>query len=84
MRVVILGGNVAGSNAADIIKKENPKVEVEIFGEESYFNYSRVKLPAFLCGRVQEDDLVSCNAQWYQSRKIKFNHTSISHNLELH
>ena len=73
MRVVILGGNVAGSNAAEIIKKENPKVEVEIFGEESYFNYSRVKLPAFLCGRVQEDDLVSCNAQWYQSRKIKFN-----------
>lgn len=73
MRVVILGGNLAGSNAAEIIKKEDPKVEVEIFGEESYFNYSRVKLPAFLCGRVQEDDLITCNAQWYRSRKIKFN-----------
>jgi nitrite reductase (NADH) large subunit len=73
MRVVVLGGNIAGSNAAEIIKKEDPKVEVEIFGEESYFNYSRVKLPAFLCGRVQEDELVTCNAQWYRSRKIKFN-----------
>ena len=73
MRVVILGGNLAGSNAAEVIKKEEPKVEVEIFGEESHFNYSRVKLPAFLCGRVQEDELVTCNAQWYRSRKIRFN-----------
>ena len=73
MRVVILGGNIAGSNAADIIKKENPEVDVEIYTEESYFNYTRIKLPAFLCGMVKEDDLITCSAKWYGDRNVKYN-----------
>ncbi len=73
MRVVILGGNIAGSNAADIIKKENPNVEVEIYTEESYFNYTRIKLPAFLCGMVKEDDVITCSAKWYDDRNVKYN-----------
>ena len=73
MRVVIIGGNIAGSNAADIIMKENPEVDVEIYTEESYFNYTRVKLPAFLCGMAKTDDLITCNANWYRERNIKYN-----------
>lgn len=72
MRVVILGGNIAGSNAADVIKKENPEVDVEIYTEESYFNYTRIKLPAFLCGMVKEDDLITCSAKWYDDRNVKY------------
>ena len=73
MRVVILGGNIAGSNAADIIKKENPEIEVEIYSEESYFNYTRIKLPAFLCGMCTQDELITCTEQWYKDRNIKYN-----------
>ncbi|NVM53473.1 MAG: NAD(P)/FAD-dependent oxidoreductase [Candidatus Helarchaeota archaeon] len=73
MRVVILGGNIAGSNAADIIKKENPEIDVEIYTEESYFNYTRIKLPAFLCGTAKKDDLITCSAQWYNDRNLKYN-----------
>ena len=72
MKVVILGGNVAGSNAADIIKKENPSAIVEIYSEESYFNYTRIKLPAFLCGMAKEDDLITCSADWYKKRNIVY------------
>jgi len=73
MRVVILGGNIAGTNAADIIKKEDPSTEIEIFTEDSNFSYSRIKLPAFLGGRVQEDELITHPEEWYQSRNIIFN-----------
>ncbi|MHA1266903.1 MAG: NAD(P)/FAD-dependent oxidoreductase [Candidatus Helarchaeota archaeon] len=72
VRVVILGGNIAGSNAADIIKHESPSTEVKIYTEESYFNYTRIKLPAFLCGMCKQSDLITCSEQWYKERNIKY------------
>ncbi len=72
MRVIILGGNIAGSNAADIIKKENPTIDVEIYTEETYFNYTRIKLPAFLCGMCTHEELITCTAQWYEERNILY------------
>ncbi|HUX98205.1 MAG TPA: FAD-dependent oxidoreductase [Candidatus Deferrimicrobium sp.] len=73
MRIVILGGNIAASNAADIIKKERPESEVQIYSEESYFDYSRVKLPAFLCDMCTKEELITHSEQWYQARNIKYN-----------
>jgi len=73
MRVVILGGNIAGSNAADIIKREAPEMEVEIFTEDANYDYSRIKLPAFLGGRMQQAELMAHSAEWYESRNITFN-----------
>ncbi len=73
MRVVILGGNIAGTNAADIIKKTDPKIDVEIFTEESYFSYTRIKLPAFICGNCDQNDLTTASAQWYEERGINYN-----------
>lgn len=75
MRVVILGGNIAGSNAADVIQKEKGdlEIDVEIYSEEPYFNYARTKLPAFICGKCKEDELSICNQNWYEERNIKFN-----------
>ncbi|MFX0135349.1 MAG: NAD(P)/FAD-dependent oxidoreductase [Candidatus Hodarchaeota archaeon] len=73
MRVVILGGNIAGSNAGDIIKKESPETEVEIYTEEQYYSYTRIKLPAFICGRCKEHELTTCDHEWYAVRNIKFN-----------
>ena len=77
MRVVILGGNIAGSNAADVIKKENADIEVEIYTEETYFNYTRIKLPSFLCGMVSQEELITCNEKWYKDRNIKYQRESI-------
>jgi nitrite reductase (NADH) large subunit len=73
MRVVILGGNIAGTNAANIIKQENPKIEVEIYTAESYFNYTRIKLPDFICGKCDTTDLTTASAKWYEERSIKYN-----------
>ncbi|MHA1379712.1 MAG: NAD(P)/FAD-dependent oxidoreductase [Candidatus Helarchaeota archaeon] len=73
MRVVIVGGNIAGSNAGEIIKKENPEIEVELYTEEQYYSYSRIKLPSFICGRCKEHELVTCDHEWYKNRNISFN-----------
>ncbi|MHA1427174.1 MAG: NAD(P)/FAD-dependent oxidoreductase [Candidatus Helarchaeota archaeon] len=70
MRIVILGGNIAGTNAAALIKKEKPDFEVEIYTAESYFNYTRIKLPDFICGRCNHADLVTASAHWYEERGI--------------
>ncbi len=73
MRVVILGGNIAGSNASEIIKKESPETEVEIYTEEQYYSYTRIKLPSFICGRCKQHELTTCDHEWYINRDIKFN-----------
>ncbi|MFX1298656.1 MAG: NAD(P)/FAD-dependent oxidoreductase [Promethearchaeota archaeon] len=72
MKVVILGGNIAGSNAATVIKQENPAIDVEIYTEESYFNYTRIKLPDFICGNCDHEDLTTASAHWYEERNIKY------------
>ncbi|MFX1450924.1 MAG: NAD(P)/FAD-dependent oxidoreductase, partial [Promethearchaeota archaeon] len=73
MRVVILGGNIAGSNASEIIKKERPDADVEIYTEEQYYSYTRIKLPSFICGKCKQHELTTCDHEWYANRNIKFN-----------
>lgn len=55
---VIIGNGVAGTTAAEQIKKEMPHAKVTLFGEEPYPLYNRVALPPFLRGDVTEQKVL--------------------------
>ena len=45
MKVVIIGNNVSGTFTAQNIRNLNDDIEIEIYTQEEYPYYSRVKLP---------------------------------------
>ena len=71
MKVVIIGNGVAGIFTAQNIRNLDQNVEIEIYGEEEYPYYTRIKLPEFLSGHVEIHDLTVYKEEWYKERNIK-------------
>ena len=73
MKVVIVGNNVAGTFSGQNLRYLNEDVEIEIFTQERYPYYTRVKLPEVISGKVQAEDLIVFKDDWYKDKKIKLN-----------
>ena len=72
-KIIIVGNNVAGTFTAQNIRFLNEDVDIEIFTQERYPYYTRIKLPEVISDKVQVDDLIVFNDDWYKDRKIKLN-----------
>jgi len=57
-RFVIVGNGVAGTTAAEHLRKHLPDADVTLIAGEPYPLYNRVALPIFLKGRVQERNVM--------------------------
>jgi len=73
MKVVIIGNNVAGTFTAQNIRLLNEEVEIEIFTQEKYPYYTRVRLPELISEKISIDDLIVFNDDWYKNKQIKLN-----------
>lgn len=73
MKVVIIGNNVAGTFTAQNIRYLNNEVEIEIFTEENYPYYTRIKLPELISKKVTIDDLIVFKDEWYENKNLKLN-----------
>jgi len=73
MKVVIIGNNVAGTFTAQNIRYLNNEVEIEIFTQENYPYYTRVKLPELISKKVRIDDLIVFKDKWYKNKNLKLN-----------
>lgn len=73
MKIVIIGNNVAGTFSAQNIRYLDEDVELDIFTQESYPYYTRVKLPELVSEKVTTDDLIVFKDEWYKKNKININ-----------
>ena len=71
MKVVILGNNVAGTFSAQNIRFLNNEVEIEIFTQEIYPYYSRVHLPELIPRKIEAEDLIVFDEEWYKNKDLK-------------
>ncbi len=69
-RFVIVGNGVAGSTAAEHLRKHSPEAHVTLIAGEPYPLYNRVALPIFLKGRVQEKNVMMRTREVIESRGI--------------
>ncbi len=67
---LIIGGGVAGTNAAETFKKNNPTSSVAIITDEPVRLYSRVLLPKFMRGQVDMDHVFLRKDQDYLDKGI--------------
>ena len=72
-KIIIVGNNVAGTFTAQNIRFLNENVDIEIFTQESYPYYTRVKLPELISNKIQVNDLIVFKDDWYKDKKIKLN-----------
>ena len=70
MKVVIIGNNVAGTFTAQNLRSLNEDIEIEVFTQEQYPYYTRIKLPELIPEKVTIDSLIVFNEDWYKSKRI--------------
>lgn len=68
---LILGGGIAGTTAAETIRKNQPTATIAIATDESERLYSRVLLPHFLRQKVALDQLYLRSPESYAQNKIE-------------
>ena len=71
MNYIIIGNGVAGTTAAETIRKKDPQGDIKILTDEGYPFYSRIRLMEYLAGEVELPKLQIRSDQWYQDRKIQ-------------
>jgi len=69
-RYIIVGNGVAGTAAAGGIRENDKDGKIDIFTDESVPNYTRIRLPDFIAGTVEEGDLILHRESWYREKGI--------------
>lgn len=69
-RFVIVGNGVAGTTAAENLKKLRPEASVILLAGEPFPLYNRVALPIFLKGRVQERNVMMRTTEVEEKRGV--------------
>lgn len=68
--IVILGGGIAGTSAAEDIRKANAEVSITILEQEHHPLYSRVLLPHYVKGKVGREKVFLKTWEWYADHRI--------------
>jgi nitrite reductase (NADH) large subunit len=71
MRYVIIGNGVAGTTAADQIRKMDQSGEITIITDEAVPFYSRIRLIEYLAKEANEQGIIIHKADWYEKNNIK-------------
>lgn len=67
---LIIGNGVAGTTAAEHIRKQDQEGNITIVTDEDLPFYYRVRLNEYITGEITEEGLVAKKTEWYRDRKI--------------
>src|SRR5205085_1148492 len=70
-RYVIIGNGVAGTTAAETLRKNDPNCSIQLFTNEPHPLYNRVSLPRFLQGVITEQKVMIRDFAWHEQRNIQ-------------
>ena len=67
---LIIGNGVAGTTAAENIRKQDNDGKITIFSDEDLPFYYRLRLNEFISGDISEKQLVAKKMKWYEDQNI--------------
>jgi NAD(P)H-nitrite reductase large subunit len=70
-KYVIIGNGVAGTTAAEMLRKNDASCSIHLLTNEPYPLYNRVSLPRFLQGTIQEQKVMIRDFAWHEQRNIQ-------------
>lgn len=68
---LIIGGGIAGTTAAEWIRKANKDVSITIIEQEFHPLYSRVLLPHYIKGKVPRERVFLKKPEWYVDNNVE-------------
>lgn len=71
MNILILGGGIAGTTAAEEIRKRDPKASITIIEQEQHPCYSRVLLPHYVKDKIPREKVFLRSSTWYVEKNIE-------------
>ncbi len=83
MRYLIIGGGIAGTSAAEELRKLDPESEITILSEEQHRLYSRVLLPHYIKAKVPRERVFLKKPEWYDEQKIDWLPGVIAESLDV-
>jgi NAD(P)H-nitrite reductase large subunit len=84
MRFVIVGNGMAGTTAAEHVRKNDPHARITLLALESYPLYNRVALPIFLKGKVQERNVMMRTAETHDLHDIELRLETVAVSVNAH
>ena len=69
-RVVIIGNGVAGTTAAELLRRDSPSCRIDLVTRESQHFYNRMALGRVVSSRSGLDGLQLMSAGWFEQRRI--------------
>ena len=69
-RHVLVGNGVAGTTAAEFIRKQDPTATITLISDEDLSFYWRIRLPEFVAGTITEARLLAKKPEWYAEQGI--------------
>lgn len=72
-KYVVIGGGIAGTAAAEVLRRENQNARIIIVCDEPHTLYSRVLLtkPNFFLGKIPFERIFLKDNKWYDDRRIE-------------
>ena len=67
---LIIGNGVAGTMAAENIRKQDSEGKITVFSDEDLPFYYRLRLNEFISGDISETQLVAKKVTWYEDQNI--------------
>ena len=69
-KYLIIGNGAAGTTAAEYIRKTDSGGHITLITGETFPFYSRIRLPDYLCGKIEKDDLILKDMAWHTEQAI--------------
>jgi len=71
LKVIVVGNGIAGISCAETLRSKDPKCEINILSEESFYSYNRIALEKIIHGRSGMDGLYLFKDDWYKQQRLK-------------
>ncbi len=78
MHLLIIGGGVCGTSAAEELRKISSDAEITIISNENHPLYSRVLLPNYILGKAPRERMFLKKPEWHEEKNIKFVHDEVT------
>ncbi|KKR04252.1 MAG: NAD(P)H-nitrite reductase [Candidatus Uhrbacteria bacterium GW2011_GWF2_39_13] len=72
MNYLIIGGGIAGTTAAEELRKHDPQADITLVSEEYHPLYSRVLLSHYIKGKIPRERVFLKKEQWYAQQRIEW------------
>ena len=70
-KYLIIGNGIAGTTAAENIRKNDAQAQITIVTNETTPMYTRIRLHEYIAGEIPKEKLVIRKEEWYQEKQLQ-------------